>query len=307
VAFDSNTTDLGAIGLNVYLHDRQSGSTILVSKRWNADQGGNGDSGDPAISGNGRYVVFESKATDLVARNGAAHDGNGAKSDVYVYDRVTEVTKRVSVRSNGTQGDAPSNDGAISANGSYIVFSSMAKLVSSDTNGKHDVYIHARIGGKTTRVSTSSKEKQGNGASGNATVSNDGRWVAFESRASNFVGADTSMDMDVFLRDRKKGRISLVSISSKGEKGKGGSGDPTISSSGAWIAFESTAANLVGNDPNGRLDSFVRDRIKRTTTIISRRGNGKPAGGASDDPFISGKLCHGPRSSVRGMSHASGC
>jgi Tol biopolymer transport system component len=100
--------------------------------------------------------------------------------------------------------------------------------------------------------------------------------------------ADRSKDLDVFVRDRKLGKTIQASVSSGGRQGDGWSGDPAISDSGRYIAFESTAPNLVRSDPNKKRDVFLRDRVGKTTKILSRRANGKPAYGDSDDPSISG-------------------
>lgn len=285
VAFESNATNLDGPSNGwpqIYLHDRVANTTTLVSRRDGAP--GNAGSADPAVSNGGKFVVYESDASNLVGI-----DTNN-KKDVFVWDLATGTTKKVSVRSNGVQGNNGSRDPAISAWGTYIVFDSLASnLVSNDKNGVRDVFMHNRVTGKTQIVSVNSAERRGNGPSGNASVSADGRWVAFESKASNMTTADRTKGLDVFVRDRKKGKTIQISLSSRGKQGTGWSGDPTISFTGRYIAFESAAPDLVSKDPNKKWDVFLRDRVKRTTKILSRRANGQPAwGGNSDDPFISG-------------------
>ena len=195
----------------------------------------------------------------------------------------------MSVRSNGRQGNGNSSDPAISADGSTVVFTSEASnLVRRDTNRTRDVFIHRRAAGKTQRVSVRAKGRQANGPSWNGSISANGRFVAFESQASNLVRADRSRDRDVFVYDRQKRRVSQASLSSRGRQARGQSGDPTISSNGRWVAFESNAGNLARGDKNQRYDSFVRDFKRGKTRILSKRADGKIAWGDQDDPFISG-------------------
>jgi len=286
VAFRSHATNLAGStnGIaQIYLHDRHTDTTTLVSERRSGGQGGDGPSSDPGISKDGRYVVYESKAANLV------HGDTNARQDVFLYDRVTDATKRVSVRTNGTQGNGGSGDPSISADGKFIVFTSYAKnLVSGDTNNKRDVFVHKRTTGKTQRASLRAGGRQANGESWNGSISGNGRFVAFESNASNLVGADRSRDRDVFRYDRWQKKISQASRTSAEKQAKGTSGDPTISNSGRWVAFESNAGNLAKGDTNRRYDAFVRDFKKGTTRIVSKRSDGKIAWGDQDDPFISG-------------------
>ena len=133
---------------------------------------------------------------------------------------------------------------------------------------------------KTQRVSVSSAGVQGNLRSGiyKPSVSADGRYVAFESAASNLVAGDANGYIDVFVRDRKLHRTYLVSVSSAGVQGNDASFDPSISADGRYVAFESDASNLVAGDTNGYPDVFVRDRKLHRTYLVSvdlGRGPGK--------------------------------
>ena len=222
---------------------------MLVSERRGGGQGGDGYSGDPAISRDGRFVTFESQASNL-----RWNDTNGF-SDVYLWDRLGVIDiKRVSVRSGGAQGNGASRDPDISADGKFIVFDSFARnLVNNDKNGRRDCFLHNRLTGKTVIVSLNSQERRGNGACSDASVSSNGRWVAFASRATNMTQGDRSTAPDIFVRDRKLGKTVQVSLSSRGQQASGWSGDPSISNNGRYIAFESTAGNLVRKDPNKRL------------------------------------------------------
>ncbi len=287
VAYAANASNLVSGDNNgrqdVFLHDRTEGTTTRVSVATGGAQG-NDESGDPAISGSGSIIAFESQASNLVPG-----DNNGTW-DVFVHDRSNGQTRRVSVRSNGQEANGASRDPAVSANGRFVVFDSAASnLVSKDTNGKRDVFIHDLATGKTRRVSVSSAERQGNGYSSNADVNGWGRFVTFNSSATNLVKNDTSTRGDVFVRDLQRGTTVRVSVSSKGRQANRASGDPTISDNGRYIAFESMASNLVAKDTNNRKDVFIRDRIGKTTRIASIPiSGGRTRNGHSDDPSISG-------------------
>jgi Tol biopolymer transport system component len=171
-------------------------STTRVSVRSDGTEG-NGASLSSSISADGRHVAFMSAASNLVAR-----DTNGA-SDIFVHDRVAKKTTRVSVRSDGTEGNGGSAFPSISADGRYVAFASVASnLVAGDTNGSYDVFVHDRSTGKTRRVSVTSGGTEASGGSSSSSISADGRYVAFQSNASNLVAGDTNEKTDVFVRAR---------------------------------------------------------------------------------------------------------
>ncbi|MDD1720003.1 MAG: hypothetical protein LUQ25_08090 [Methanoregulaceae archaeon] len=255
VAFESYATNLVDADTNikgdVFVHDRQTGATTRVSVRSNGNQG-NGDSYSPSISADGRYVAFESAATNLVAG-----DTNGAW-DVFVHDRQTGATTRVSVRSNGNQGNDDSYDPSISADGRFLAFySGAANLVAGDTNGVYDVFVHDRDTGATKRISVRSNGNQGDSYSVRPAISSNGRYVAFDSGATNLVAGDTNEEYDVFLHDRQTAETMRVSVRSNGNQGNGYSYNPSISAAGGGVTFESDATNLVAGDTNGEYDIFV--------------------------------------------------
>lgn len=270
VAGDSNGT------LDIFVHDRKTDKTTRVSTRSNGDEA-NGASLYPKISADGRFVAFESSATNLVPG-----DGNGV-SDVFVKDRKTGKTRRVSVRSNGAQGNNVSLYSDISPNGRYVTFTSVAtNLVNGDMNGQIDVFLHDRKNGKTKRSSVGTAG-EGNGQSLLSTVSNNGL-VAFASTSTNLVGGDTNATYDIFVRNTSANNIRRVSISTAGDQGNGQSPAmwrPEISGSGRYVAFESNATNLVGNDTNGATDVFVRDRSQNKTRRVSVRFDGSQTNGSS--------------------------
>ena len=214
---------------------------------------GNRGSSFPSISADGHFVAFESSASNLVG--GDTNDFG----DVFVRNRWSGKTKRVSVSSAGAQGNLGSARASISAGGRFVAFEAAAwNLVGGDTNGESDVFVRDRRTGKTRRVSVSSAGAEGNGGSSRASISADGRFVAFYSFASNLVGGDTNGSFDVFVRNRWTGKTKRVSVSSAGAEGNNDSFSPSISADGRFVAFHSFASNLVGGDTNGFGDVFVR-------------------------------------------------
>lgn len=239
---------------------------------------------DAMLSADGRYVVFDSDATNLVPV-----DTNGFR-DVFVRDRRTGTTTLVSVSSGGVQGNGLSsvNGNSISADGRYIAFySSATNLVPADTNGFRDVFLRDMQAGTTTLVSVESTGAQGNGVSSGPTISADGRYVAFYSSATNLVTGDTNAVRDVFLHDVQTGITSRLSVDSSGIQGDGLSSGPKISADGRYVAFYSSATNLVPGDTNGFRDVFVRDVLLATTTRASVDSAGVQGDALSSVPTIS--------------------
>jgi Tol biopolymer transport system component len=250
---------------------------------------GNADTYFPAISADGRYVAFESHASNLVSG-----DTNG-RWDVFVRDRVTGNTERVSVDSSGVQGNGDCVDPsfvhaypAISADGRYVAFFSIASnLVPGDTNAKWDIFVHDRASHTTERLSVDSSGAQGNGHSFYPSISADGRYVAFQSAASNLVAGDSGSD-DIFVRDRLIGTTERISVDPLGGQADSSSGYPSISSDGRFVAYHSFATNLVAGDSNGQADIFVRDRVSGVTERASVTSLGMQANNASSFPSLSG-------------------
>jgi Tol biopolymer transport system component len=241
-----------------------------------------GDSFNPVISVDGRFVAFHSSASNLVPS-----DTNSAP-DVFVRDRRRGVTSRASVRTGGAQVDDASFDSAISADGRFIAFWSFAtNLVAGDRNGLTDVFVHDRQMGVTRRVSVGRGGAEGDGDSSGASISADGRFVAFCSTASNLVPGDLIGRGDIFVRDRRSGVTHLVTIGASGAPSNDLSCAPSISANGRFVAFQSFASNLVPGDTNGLMDVFVRDRDLRLTRRVSVRSLGGQASDQSGRPDIS--------------------
>ena len=264
------------------------GSTERVSVGSDGSQGDSGSGGDAshdvAVSAEGRYVAFSSCASNLVV------DDTNGECDVFVRDRITKETTRVSVASDGVQANDYSGSPAISGDGRYVAFVSWANnLVANDTNGTVDVFVHDRLTAATTRDSVASDGRQGNGGSGPVSLSADGRFVAFTSWASNLVVGDTNGCADTIVRDRASGATTRVSVATGGTQADHGSdGSPAISADGRYVAFRSFGSNLVTGDTNGQLDVFVHDRSTAATTRVSVASDGTQANGPSGSPAVSG-------------------
>jgi hypothetical protein len=257
-------------------------TTERVSADSNGVQGNSWSGLTKSISADGRYVAFFSEATNLVPG-----DTNGF-GDVFVHDRQTGVTERVSVATDGSEGNQVSSDPGISDDGRYVVFSSTATtLVNGDTNGRMDVFLHDRLTGFTQLVTVVNSGVQANGDSGEPSISGDGRHVAFGSGATNLVSDDTNGVSDVFVVDLQTHVIQRASVPTSGGQGNSGSWRPQISADGRHVAFLSQASNLVSGDGNGLTDAFVRDLQAGTTLMVTVSSRGTQGSGFVDSVSIS--------------------
>ena len=252
--------DTNGVG-DIFVRDRLLGRTERVSVSSRGEQGDDILSYVAAtISARGRFVAFSSYASNLVPG-----DTNGF-ADVFVRDRKNGTTERVSVSSRGAQGDGRSDGGWITGDGRFVAFySEAANLVPGDTDGVGDIFVRDRQNGTTERVSVSSHGRQANDASylaaANRVIALDGRFVVFESDATNLVPGDTNRRRDIFVRDRELGTTERVSVASSGVQADGESSWGVISGgNGLFVAFNSVASDLVPGDTNRRFDVFVRDR-----------------------------------------------
>jgi Tol biopolymer transport system component len=197
---------------------------------------------------------------------------------VYLHDRVTHTTERVSVASDGTPANSYSYDPVVSADGRYVVFDSFASnLVAGDTNGQRDVFIRDRLAGTTERVSLVADGSQSNAASNAVQVSADGRYVLFQSSASNLVAGDTNGKNDLFLYDRVTHTPERVNLGAGGVQANGYNYGGAMSPDARWVAFGSDASNLVSGDTNGYIDVFVRDRATGAVERVNVASNGSQA------------------------------
>jgi Tol biopolymer transport system component len=241
----------------------------------NPPVGGNGNSGMPVISPDGRYILFASTADNLVVMSNAGPVSGllPARLNVFLRDRTNGTTRLVSVNLAGTGGgNGDSFPAAISANGRYALYESSAtNLVAGDTNNASDIFVRDLVGGTNKLVSVTTNKTSGNGASRSPVMTPDGRYVAFVSAATNLVTGDTNGISDVFVRDLQGGTTVLASagaIPVGGAAPPSGSAMPVITPDGRYAAFFSTATNLVTGLTNVG-DIYVRDLVGGTTVCAS--------------------------------------
>jgi archaellum component FlaF (FlaF/FlaG flagellin family) len=282
VAFTSNADNLVLGDTNndfdIFVRDLLTNTTNRVS----VDSAGNqvnDSSYDPSISADGRFVAFESDATNLVPGD------SNSSFDIFVRDLLTNTTTRVSVGSAGNQALGSSRNASISADGRFVAFQSDAtNLVPGDTNSSVDVFVRDLLTNTTTRVSVDSAGNQGINDSGLPSISGNGRFVAFSSNVGNLVPGDTNNSTDIFVRDLLTNTTTRVSVSSTGNQGNRNSERSSLSADGRFVAFSSDANNLVPGDTNNSRDIFVRDLSTNTTTLVSVSSSGD--GGNQDSPNI---------------------
>jgi len=238
---------------DVFLYDVSTKTTTRVSVNKNGSQG-NGNSHYPSISADGRYVSYWSSANNLV-------DGDtNNKDDIFLWDRQTNKTTRISLSNIGLQGNGSSQDQAISGDGKYLVYTSLAtNLVPGDTNTKSDIFLYDILNDSTTRISVDSKGLQANGNSSSASISTNGRFVTYQSEATNLITGDTNASADIFAYDILTKKTIRVSQNSSNQPANQLSSYPYISGDGSYVAYESSATNLVANDNNNYPDIFLKN------------------------------------------------
>lgn len=279
VAADTNTRR------DVYVRDRVAGTTTLVSVNA-AGVVGDKNSSNPDISGDGRYVVYDTDSTNYLSP-----DLNGLGADVFVRDLLLGTTTLVSRGSAGVQGNSSSRSASISADGRWIAFESGSNFDPGDILGLQDIYLHDRVLGTTIRASVAiAPDPDPNGASYKPDVSADGRHVTFWTQANNIVTNDTTFFGDVIRHDRVTGTSVLVSVALSGSASTLGSSDsPSLSADGRFVAFGSGAPDLVAGDTNSLADVFVRDTLLQTTVRASLSSTGAEiTGGNGGIPSLSG-------------------
>ena len=341
VAFESDATNLVADDTNgvadVFVRDRNADrigaydepggvETIRVSVSTDGLEADAGSLGLAAISGGGSSVAFVSPATNLI------DDDTNDLPDVFVRDRdgdrdgvLDEIgavrTLRISVASDGTEGNGESHFPALSGSGRYVVFAASSdNLVVGDTNHVYDVFVHDRDadrdnlfdepgGVETRRLSVSTAGDEANGDSFQPAISRTGRFVAFQSDATNLVGNDTNFLSDVFVRDRDTDRDGIfdearavrtvrVNVATTDDQTNATSRNPSISRDGRFVVFDSLASNLVASDTNASSDVFLRDRDTDrdrifdepgavATTRVSLTAGGAEVAGSSNGGVIS--------------------
>jgi Tol biopolymer transport system component len=273
VAFASDASDLVAGDTNrttdVFVRDRRTGTTTRVSVS-SAGAQAKGESGSPAISADGRFVTFVSRATNL-----AAGDRNGGRTDVYVRDRRSGRTVRLSP---GASSARVGFDPDISADGRYVAFVS-GRAFGGTSVEDTAIVVHDRRTGTARRFASGSAEAPA--------ISGDGRFVAFLTR-DRLVARDTNRHRDAYVVQRSTGALARVSVSSSGaQAARGDNFEVDISGDGRFVAFSSSAANLVRGDTNRAGDVYVHDRTTGRTTRVSVTSRGGQLRGWSTAPTIS--------------------
>jgi Tol biopolymer transport system component len=267
---------------DVFVRDLHTGATTRISVDSSGTEG-DSDSLIPRISGDGRYIVYQSYADNLVPGIG------GGYLNVFVYDQATATTRCASVTASGAGGNWDSLDATISADGRYVAFESRAtNLVPNDSNSQWDVFVYDMQTGSMRRASVDPAGNDANNGSYEPSLSADGRYVAFYSYASNLVSGDTNNSPDIFVRDMQTGTITRVSVTSAGMQVSMDDAEaPKISADGRYIAFVSTATALVPGDTNNALDVFLHDMQTGQTTRVSVDSTGVQGNDYSFTPSIS--------------------
>lgn len=291
---------------DVFLRDNMTRATTLISVNTGGATPGDDASTAPSISGNGRFVVFQSKATNLTA------DATGGFQQIFVRDVQLGTTTLVS-RSTGTLGIIANTDcfnPRISQNGSFVVFQTNSNVLDgvvgggddNDTgNTGTDIYRRDLVTNTTVLISMISGAAPGSGpankgsnASVNASISGDGNLIAFDSLAPNLVplgidgGPDTNNVADIFVRNATTNRTIRVSLGKAGGPidPNNASSNGFISANGQVVIFQSNAFNLVPEDDSAFSDIFVRDLVAGTTEIISVHSSGAQAGQNCNNPAL---------------------
>ena len=242
---------------DVFVRDLATGEIAVVSASGSGEWG-NGFSGDPTLSADGRFVAFTSAANNLVPG-----DTNGSE-DVFLKDLVTGEVTLVSTSLDGEQGNGFSGGGSFSADGRFLAFTSIASnLVPDDTNEDPDIFVKDLSTGAIIRASTSAEGAQAHGtifdSSFDPSLSGDGTKVAFLSYATNLAPNDTTIAPDIYLKDLTTGAVTLVSISAEGQQAGFSVASPSLSADGATVAFASNGRSLVQGGTSGWTNILVRE------------------------------------------------
>lgn len=266
----------------VFLRDRRTGTTHRVAVSTGGIEAGH-SSGRGVVNDDGRLVAFQSSATNLVAGD------TDQFYDIFVRDRRAGTTVRASVGRRGGPADNHSSGPSISGDGRYLMFSSEAtNLVASDTNGVSDVFVRDLRTGRTTRVSVRPDGTQVDGRSLGSAISGNGRFVLFESLASDLVPGDANGASDIFVKDLRSGRVELVSRTPSGGQftGQAPFTKSAISVDGTRVVFDVSI-----QDPPPwwyKTQVYLRDRVKGLTTLISAGQDGQPSTDGAQAGTISG-------------------
>ncbi len=277
----------------VFVRDLRTRVTRVASVSSSGELG-NGESASPSLSSDGRYVAFDSLATNLAGEPTTCGDAGSPCQQVHVHDFETGTTEMVSVSSEGLAGDADSYDPSISGNGRFVAFGSYASnLAKPDSDANSYVLVHDRTTRRTELVSVSMSCEPGCVQSrppfygSSRYISHDGRYVMFGSHVVNN-SANPNGVTDVFMRDRLRRTTTKVSVSaSNGQANNGHVGTMSMSPDGRYLGFDSAASNLVPGDTNDTHDVFVRDMLRKKTIRMSVSSLGVQGDDISWSPALS--------------------
>jgi len=289
VVFVSSATFAGSAGKHrqIFWRDRNTGTTKMVSASASGEEG-NGDSYYPAISGDGKTVVFESYSTNLVEG-----DKNGYR-DIFVWYSATGKIQTVSVGEKGIAANAESYEASVSGDGNLIAFTSAAGNISAVEKdvSNNNVFLRDMLLDTTIMISIDPKTKKGGGGS-KPSISFDGNRIAFYSHTGTLVPDDNNGLWDIFLWEKGVKTLKRISLTSDHkERNQGGESVnrvivPSISGNGRYIAYTTTATNMVPGDINFFQDVFLYDSNTDSTIIVSNSNEGKQ--GDSDSPIGQGE------------------
>lgn len=275
VVFESRSTNLAPGGNvtfeDIYLKDRGTGALTRISTSLTGGDG-NGESRYARISADGRYVVFQSAASNLTSG-----DDNG-RIDIFLWDRNTGSLLNITKGATGNNDSLRPDVGFDSGYGGVVVFDTGAALVAADTNNATDVYAYDIGSGTFSLVSAAANGTVAVNGAQEGAVSGDGRFVVFRSGSTNLVAGDTNGYADIFVKDLFTGAIALVSRLPGAQGNQSASASPEISIGGDWIVFSSSASNLTGTDGNGGFPDVFRVSNPLLKDTLQ--------GGAGNDTYI---------------------
>ena len=236
----------------------------------------NGDSSVDAISADGRFVLFSSRATTLIPS-----DANGLLTDVFLRDTVAGTTTLLSVTPKGTQVPKDTLGWDMSNDGRFVAFSSLSPYTADDRNTDEDAYVKDLRTGSIERISVTSKGRDFPGGSrfGRLSLSADGRFVAFNA-------APAKLLPQVYVRDRVKHTTTLVSVNVKGKPADRAAFDASISPNGRFVGFETTADDMASPGPGNFSAVYVRDLQAKTTVPASVTSTGVPIPQSTGETFV---------------------
>jgi len=230
----------------LYIHNISTNETNYIDVSYNG-KGANYRIEEPSISGDGRYIAFSSKATNLIPGH------VGYDKHIYVYDILSKQINQIDKTS------FPSDSPHISTDGCYVVFHTVDCGIIDICSGLQSIFLWDILDSKTTRIAVASDGTRANMDSIDPSISADGRYISFRTWADNLVDDDHNGKSDVFVHDTHSGKTIRVSVSSNGLEGNDDSDRSSISPDGGYVSFYSSASNLVDNDNNGVDDAFVHD------------------------------------------------